>query len=397
MLPKGSVIGSWDSGVIGYFSRFPVVNMDGLVNSYDYMQAVKPKWGSGEQFGITHFGITHFANVVYANSAVANRHKNTTLFEGFRYFDDWLGKQRKFQLWPSMPLEALSGKFDKDARFWEQMAPHWDYESESVSVIVDGNMAQAFFKDYTLAKTRDEPLVFSWFTEKGKQFRVWRPWESIGENDGPGILSSFFELPNDVARLVRITTAPIGSVHQGNRSYFGEQTLARFGGGLDGWLTEGEAIANHSGHERYEGRQPIAGNVGGFLTSHHSDKGDKAAGRAISPEFTAEPGRYLTFLIAGGSGDGVGLRLLADGDEVRVWRGENIERFKRLVHPLDEVAGRSLHPELFDDETAGWGHIMLDPAGLVRHGADAPRTGTTNRAIAVRNRSRARYRLSTNL
>ena len=237
VLPKGSVIGSWDSGVIGYFSRFPVVNMDGLVNSYDYMQAVKPKWGSGEQFGITHFGITHFANVVYANSAVANRHKNTTLFEGFRYFDDWLGKQRKFQLWPSMPLEALSGNFDKDAWFWEQMAPHWDYESESVSVIVDGNMAQAFFKDYTLAKTRDEPLVFSWFTEKGKQFRVvWRPWKALGEKekDGRGMLSSFFELPNDVARLVRITTAPAGSVHQGNRFYFGEQALARFGDGLDG-------------------------------------------------------------------------------------------------------------------------------------------------------------------
>ena len=35
------MVGSWDSGVIGYFSRFPVVNLDGLVNSYDYLRAQK--------------------------------------------------------------------------------------------------------------------------------------------------------------------------------------------------------------------------------------------------------------------------------------------------------------------------------------------------------------------
>ena len=41
VLPEDSVVGSWDAGVIGYFSRFPVVNLDGLVNSYDYMRARK--------------------------------------------------------------------------------------------------------------------------------------------------------------------------------------------------------------------------------------------------------------------------------------------------------------------------------------------------------------------
>ncbi len=39
LLPDDSVVGSWDAGVIGYFSRFPVVNLDGLVNSYDYLHA----------------------------------------------------------------------------------------------------------------------------------------------------------------------------------------------------------------------------------------------------------------------------------------------------------------------------------------------------------------------
>ena len=43
-----------------------------------------------------------------------------------------------------------------------------------------------------------------------------------------------------------------------------------------------------------------------------------------------------------------------------VWRGENTERFKRVVYPLAEVAGQRLQLELFDDEIGGWGHIMLD-------------------------------------
>ena len=87
-------------------------------------------------------------------------------------------------------------------------------------------------------------------------------------------------------------------------------------------------------------------------------------GRALSPEFTAASGQYLIFLIAGGAGGG--LRLLVNGDEAAVWRGENTERFKRVVYPLAEVAGQRLQLELFDDETGGWGHIMLDYVMLAR-------------------------------
>ncbi len=142
--------------------------------------------------------------------------------------------------------------------------------------------------------------------------------------------------------------------------------IGRFEDGLDGWLLEGEAITNQGQHERYRGQQPISGNAGrGFLTSFHPDKGDQTTGRALSPMFTAESG-HLVFLIAGGGGGGVGLRLLADGDEAAIWRGENTERFSRVIHPLREVAGQRLQLELFDDETGGWGHIMLDHVMLAR-------------------------------
>ena len=76
VLPEDSVVGSRDAGVIGYFSHAPVVNLDGVVNSYDYMRANEDErfrrgswWildsrsGDAETFR-RRFGITHFANAV---------------------------------------------------------------------------------------------------------------------------------------------------------------------------------------------------------------------------------------------------------------------------------------------------------------------------------------------
>ena len=145
------------------------------------------------------------------------------------------------------------------------------------------------------------------------------------------------------------------------------QVLAHFEDDFDGWLLEGEAVTNQGQYERYKDQKPISGNGGrGFLTSYHPDKGDRTTGQALSPTFTAESDQYLVFLIAGGAGYGVGLRLLADGDEAASWRGQDTERFKWVIYPLGEVAGQRLQLELFDDETGGWGHIMLDHVMLAR-------------------------------
>lgn len=37
--PSGVVIGSWDAGVVGYFADRPVVNLDGVVNSFEWEEA----------------------------------------------------------------------------------------------------------------------------------------------------------------------------------------------------------------------------------------------------------------------------------------------------------------------------------------------------------------------
>lgn len=40
-LPTDAVAASWDAGVVGYFAGRPVVNLDGVVNSFEYYQATR--------------------------------------------------------------------------------------------------------------------------------------------------------------------------------------------------------------------------------------------------------------------------------------------------------------------------------------------------------------------
>lgn len=40
-LPRGTVLASWDAGVLGYFSDHPVVNLDGVVNSKQWFEATQ--------------------------------------------------------------------------------------------------------------------------------------------------------------------------------------------------------------------------------------------------------------------------------------------------------------------------------------------------------------------
>ena len=56
------MVGSWDAGIIGYFSRYPVVNLDGLANSYGYLRARRAGTEATfyPRYGITQFAIVEF-------------------------------------------------------------------------------------------------------------------------------------------------------------------------------------------------------------------------------------------------------------------------------------------------------------------------------------------------
>ena len=101
LLPKDTLVGSWDAGVIGYFSRLPVVNLDGLVNSYDHKEALEEGWAGA--FWWRH-GISHFANA---------------------FVGEWSAGARSTSVWEEMEVPSpfagiVSDARTRTARVWEE-------------------------------------------------------------------------------------------------------------------------------------------------------------------------------------------------------------------------------------------------------------------------------------
>ena len=481
LLPEGSIVGSWDAGIIGYFSSQVVVNLDGLVNSYDYLHSrVKPiSFDPHSPFHRT-WGITHYANDRYSNANFEH-----TLFEGASFNRH---RKRAFKIYHAEPPQAPLSEIDYARQLWERMQPHFDYEINEVGVVIDGRLVQTFPKD--CASIQDKLMVFSWTDHKGRNdLHILDPEKSAREGKAVFCTSAFL-LPRDVRHPMDVEMMlkndyiaeltgnrppdirsnydvyrngnnliyvkkpcsekedtgsrfflhvfpvdpnillhqynfdnldfseydyetgetcvvirdlpryPIATIstgqyvsgrrvwsgsfdptwqveaqnnatpfdnkirhHHGNL-YIGERFLGQFENGFDDWQLDGDGVTAMG---VATDQQPISGNVGpGFLNTYHPRRRDGAIGTARSPEFTATDSQLLAFSIAGGKGDGVGVRLLADGAEVDVWRGRNTEHFELVVHPLDDLIGKTLQLELFDNEFGDWGHIMCDHVMLLR-------------------------------
>ena len=204
VLPEDSVVGSWDAGVIGYFSRFPVVNLDGLVNSYDYLRARKE--GTEAAF-YQRYGITHFANMLQEEGRVLQLLEpppsgGVILFEGSPYFRSRMNvpHKRQFTLLTIEPPEMSSGGINRSDWFWQRMVPHFDHPSDGVGLIVDGRMAQAFVRDCA----PDELAVWSW-TSRGEETAV-GPWTRTQT----GLCVDARVLPRNALPPVRVETMTVG-------------------------------------------------------------------------------------------------------------------------------------------------------------------------------------------
>jgi hypothetical protein len=101
-LPAGAIIGSSDSGIVGYFSQHPVINLDGLVNSKDFLSAVR---NQSVEAWIKKERINYLANAMWTNvsgcSFMASASAQiaaysgpcTLIYEGtVSWNDHWAGK-----------------------------------------------------------------------------------------------------------------------------------------------------------------------------------------------------------------------------------------------------------------------------------------------------------------
>ena len=203
VLPEDSIVGTWDAGIIGYFSRFPVVNLDGLVNSYDYLHAPKsydaigrmpPQYG--EQIGITHY-------IRYSDFGAPDPHGNEVLLFQGTPFGTSGNRVLDFRVWAAKPPPAWD-ELDSNAYFWERIRPHFHFESDGVGVFVEDRMAQVLAKDCEPEHIRQKIFAFSWFpAESATAESVRYVWRDPRVNH-LGYCVEAFELPHNALSPVRV-------------------------------------------------------------------------------------------------------------------------------------------------------------------------------------------------
>ena len=134
LLPENASVGSWDSGLVGYFARFPVMNLDGLANSYDYKRA------KAEGIGVfdRRLGLSYFANI-FAKQERPFGDGRPLLFEtqasGGR-IQDLGGAQFR-----------LYGVSDVAAPPWNGIVSHFEGQADGTGLLVQGRLAQAFAEE----------------------------------------------------------------------------------------------------------------------------------------------------------------------------------------------------------------------------------------------------------
>ena len=163
VLPDDSVIGSWDAGATAYFSRFPVVNLDGLANGYEYLREYAAKYSRRTGIGPEYvqalherFGITHYAN---------------TWTDGPEVHDGTIYERAGADT-QSFRIRSVEQAPDSDAVswFWERMEPHSAGGSEDILLVFDGRLVQAFARScgpevgiaWSWAGQESGPLVRPW-------------------------------------------------------------------------------------------------------------------------------------------------------------------------------------------------------------------------------------------
>ena len=196
LLPEGTLVGAWDAGAIGYFSRLPVMNLDGMVNSYDYKEAIEE---DSEGIFWRRHGLFHFGNM-YGYRVLDSDIQY--LFKAARGRQRWGGSQ--FKLYRKGPKWALS-QIDGASWLRERMTPHLEPQADGIGLLVVGRTAQAFAWDCTA----DANEVAEWTI--GGEVGAVRDWTQTVD----GVCSSDLLLPHGHLDPVRVRRAPLAEAVAG--------------------------------------------------------------------------------------------------------------------------------------------------------------------------------------
>ena len=217
LLPEDTLVGSWDSGVVGYFSRPPLMNLDGLVNTYDYKEALATgdvhahDYEEASQESAYHafwrrHDVFHFVNV-YGYESPAVWGEEGILFKGTRGLRRFGIPRLQFRLFRSdvQRPEWAASPADRAAWFRERIAPHLEFQADGIGLFVEGRAVQAFAWDCTV----DENEVAEW--SFGGSVGAVRGWTQTAD----GLCSSDVLLPLGHLPPLRVRRAAFGAAVAG--------------------------------------------------------------------------------------------------------------------------------------------------------------------------------------
>ena len=228
MLPDAAVVGSEHAGVIGYFAAVPVVNLDGLVNNYDYYYHCRdtPMPCDPLEY-IRRYGITHLAGI-----SSIDHQPGITLFEGAsfdnppRLGSDEIGgiaERAVFKLWRLDSDTAAVGAAPARG-LWAMLQERADYYSDDAAALVSANLAHIFYRDCDPQQMDAPALVvsrdFSDDRANGYGNNLWYFWSDFRRNS-LGYCEEAFELPGATEHPVRVAVKPfttaVAELLRGNR------------------------------------------------------------------------------------------------------------------------------------------------------------------------------------
>jgi len=125
------------------------------------------------------------------------------------------------------------------------------------------------------------------------------------------------------------------------------------------WTITGDAFGEVPADGKFPLQTDITGHEGKyFINSYNGD--DKKTGKAVSKTFTIRH-HFLHFRIGGGNKpETLYLDLIVDGVKVLSATGSNSENLRKVIWNISNYVGKEAQIEIVDNDTDGWGHILID-------------------------------------
>jgi fructan beta-fructosidase len=133
----------------------------------------------------------------------------------------------------------------------------------------------------------------------------------------------------------------------------------------DGWTTTGDFVGTGPVPGTIGDQQTVSGYLGTKLVNTFLDH-DRSTGTITSPAFTISSD-YIDLLVGGGNhpyptdlSGATAVNLIVGGQVVATASGQDSEAANWIAWNVAQYRGRSAQIQVVDQNTGGWGHILLD-------------------------------------